>query len=230
MTAAKPALPARPGSPAEGAVLWDLDGVLVDSTRFHYEAYRRLLAEFGRDVAFDEFRNLFGLRNESILRRLLGELPPAEVHRLADRKEEIFRGLIAGKVEALPGAAELARRLRDAGVPMAIVSSTPRANIELILGSLGLAEAFDAIVGAEDVRRGKPNPEGVLTGAERLGTAPAECVVLEDAPVGIEGAKAAGMRAIGVATTRPPDRLSEADLVVERLDDPRVEALLLGDG
>jgi beta-phosphoglucomutase family hydrolase len=213
---------------AAKAVLWDLDGVLVDSTRFHYEAYRKLLAERGREIGFEEFRNLFGLRNEPILRRLLGELPPAEIERLADRKEELFRELIAGRVEALPGAADLARRLSDAGVPMAIVSSTPRANIELILGSLGLADAFDVVVGAEDARRGKPHPEGFLAAAERLGVAPGDCVVLEDAPEGIEGAKAAGMRCIGVATTRPPERLSEADLVVERLDHPRVEALLLG--
>ena len=225
MTAAKPAL-----SPVEGAVLWDLDGVLVDSTRFHYEAYRRLLGECGREISFDEFCNLIGLRNEAILRRLLGELPPAEVERLARRKEELFRGLIAGKVEALPGAAELARRLHEARVPMAIVSSTPRANIELILGSLGLAEAFAVVVGAEDARRGKPHPEGFLAAAERLGVAPADCVVLEDAPEGIEGAKAAGMRCIGVASTRPPERLSEADLVVDRLDDPRVEAFVLGGG
>jgi beta-phosphoglucomutase family hydrolase len=215
---------------AATAVLWDLDGVLVDSTRFHYEAYRKLLAECGREIGFDEFRNLFGLRNEAILRRLLSELPSAEVERLARRKEELFRELIAGKVEALPGAVGLAGRLREAGVPMAIVSSTPRANIELILGSLGLAEAFAAVVGAEDARHGKPHPEGFLAAAERLGAAPAECVVLEDAPEGIEGATAAGMRCIGVTTTRPAERLSEANLVVERLDDPQVEALLLGGG
>jgi len=225
MTAARPAL-----SSAEGAVLWDLDGVLVDSTRFHYEAYRRLLSESGRDIRFDEFRNLFGLRNDAILRRLLGELPPREVERLGQRKEELFRELIAGNVEALPGAAELVRRLREGGLSLAIVSSTPRANIELILGSLGLADAFAAVVGAEDARRGKPHPEGFLTAAKRLGVPPADCVVLEDAPEGIEGAKAAGMRCIGVATTRPPERLSQADLVVERLDDPRVEAFLLGSG
>jgi beta-phosphoglucomutase family hydrolase len=215
---------------ATTAVLWDLDGVLVDSTRFHHEAYRRLVAESGRDIGFDEFRNLIGLRNEAILRRLLGDLPPDEVERLADWKEELFRELIAGKVEALPGAADLARRLSETGVPMAIVSSTPRANIELILGSLGLAKAFAAVVGAEDALCGKPHPEGFLAAAERLGVVPAECVVLEDAPEGIQGAKAAGMRCIGVATTRPPERLSEADLVVGRLNDPQVEAFLLGGG
>ncbi len=211
------------------AVLWDLDGVLVDSARFHYEGYRRLLAELGRELDFDYYRqNLIGLRNETILGRVLGELEPGEAARLAARKEEFFREAIAGKVRALPGSAELVRRLRDADVRMAIVSSTPRANIELILASLGLADSFDAIVGAEDAERGKPDPEGFLVAAERLAVAPADCVVLEDAPEGIAGAKAAGMRALGVTTTRPPERLQEADLVVGRLDDPRVEAFLLG--
>lgn len=215
---------------AAGAVLWDLDGVLVDSTRYHYEAYREMLTGSGRELGFEEFRNLIGLRNETILRRLFGELPAGEVERLARRKEELFRERIAGNVEALPGAADLVRRLQREGVPMAIVSSTPRANIDLILGILGLGGAFSAIVGAEDAGRGKPDPEGFLVAAGRLGVAPADCVVLEDAPEGIEGAKAAGMRCVGVATTRPPERLRQADLVVESLDDPRVEAFLLGRG
>ena len=183
---------------AIAAVLWDLDGVLVDSTRFHHQAYRRLLAERGRAIGFEEFRGLIGLRNETILRRLLGDLPLEEVRRLARRKEEFFRELIAGNVEALAGAIELARRVRGGGVPMAIVSSTPRANIDLILGSLGLTGAFNAVVGAEDAARGKPDPEGFLVAAERLGAPPAGCVVLEDAPEGIEGAKAAGMRCVAV--------------------------------
>lgn len=210
------------------AVLWDLDGVLVDSTRYHYKAYQQLLEEAGRELSFDEFRSLIGLRNETILRRLIGDLPAAEAERLADRKEILFRGRIAGNVEALPGAAELVRRLRREGFLLAIVSSTPQANIELILASLGLADAFSAVVGAEDAQRGKPDPEGFLVAAERLRVPPADCVVLEDAPEGIEGAKAAEMRCIGVGTTRPLEKLSRADLVVERLNDPRVEAFLLG--
>jgi HAD superfamily hydrolase (TIGR01509 family) len=213
---------------AATAVLWDLDGVLVDSTRYHYEAFRELLSESGRDLGFDEFRTLIGLRNETILGRLFGELPADEVERLARRKEVLFRERIAGNVEALPGAAELARRLRREGVRMAIVSSTPRENIDLILGSLGLTYAFDAIVGAEDAERGKPDPEGFETAARRLGVAPAQCVVLEDAPEGLEGAKAAGMRCIGVGTTRPLEKLTRADLVVEGLDDPRAGDYLPG--
>lgn len=209
------------------AVLWDLDGVLVDSMPFHYEAYRRLAADHGRELTLDEFRDLIGLRNETIMRRLFGELTPEEASHRAERKERLFRELIEGNVEPLAGAAELVKRLREAGVPQAIVSSTPRANVELVLGSLGLRQAFAAVVGEEDAERGKPDPEGFLVATQRLGVEPAVCVVLEDAPAGIQAAKAAGMRAIGVATTRPPERLADADLVVERLDDARVAAMLL---
>ena len=104
----------------------------------------------------------------------------------------------------------------------AIVSSTPRANIEVMLQSLGLWEMFEVIVGEEDATRGKPDPEGFLTAAQRLGVPPEACVVIEDAPEGIAAGKAAGTRCIGVTTTRPADRLSEADLVVDTLEDERV--------
>lgn len=210
------------------AVLWDLDGVLVDTARYHYQAYRELMAELGRDLPEAEFQPLFGLRNEAILRTLLGELPRERVHELARRKEELYRRAVAGNIRALPGAAELVRRLAERGIPQAVVSSTPRENIDLVLASLGVAGAFRQIVAGEDVRRGKPDPEGFLLAAARLGVEPGGCVVLEDAPQGIEAARAAGMRCIGVATTRPPQALSRADLVVPRLDDPRVEPFLLG--
>lgn len=213
--------------PNAQAVLWDLDGVLVDSAPYHYRAFRQLLAERGRELGEDEFLRLLGLRNDAILRALLGELPWGEARALAARKEELFRQRIAGRVRALPGAEALVRRLTEAGMRQAIVSSTPRANIELILSSLGLRNAFDAIVGEEDAAKGKPDPEGFLVASRRLGVAPEACVVLEDAPEGVAAAKAAGMRAVAVATTRPRERLAQADLVVARLDDREVEAFLL---
>lgn len=212
------------------AVLWDLDGVLVDTARFHYLAYRRLMAELGRHLPEERFRPLFGLRNDAILRDLLGELPAQRIRELARRKEEHFRRLVAGNVRPLPGAAELVRLLRERGLPQAIVSSTPRPNIDLVLASLGLAEAFREIVAEEDVRRGKPDPEGFLLAARRLGVPPAGCVVLEDAPQGVAAARAAGMRCLAVATTRPRRALAQADLVVDRLDDPQAAAFLLGEG
>ena len=210
------------------ALLWDLDGVIVDSTGFHYEAYRRLLLEFGHEVDEAYFRReLFGRRNEDILHRLLPEVPQRDLPALAVRKEERYRSLLEGRrLRPLPGAEELVHRLAAAGMRQAIVSSTPRRNIEIALEALGLTGRFETIVSAEDVQRGKPDPQGYRLAAERLGLPPERCVVIEDAPPGIEAARAAGMRCIGVATTRPPDALSAADLVVATLEDARVLSFL----
>jgi beta-phosphoglucomutase family hydrolase len=210
------------------AVLWDLDGVLVDSAPFHFQAWRELMASLGRELSEVGFRRTFGWRNDAILRELVGDLPPAEVERLAARKEVLFREAARGNIVALPGALALLRLLRERGLRLALVSSTPRANIELVLSSLGLETAFDVVVGEEDVSRGKPDPEGFLLGAERLGVPPEECVVIEDAPVGVEAAKRGDMRCIGVSRNRPREALAKADLVVESLEDPAVDAFFGG--
>lgn len=211
------------------AVLWDLDGVIVDSAPLHYEAYRRVLEARGVALSEERFRGeLLGLRNEAILHALLGSLTPEEARRLAARKEAVFRRLLRGHVQALPGALRLLRRASRAGLRQAIVSSTPRRNIVVILAELGTAPLLDAIVGEEDAARGKPDPEGFLVAAERLGVPAGACVVIEDAPQGIAAGKAAGMRVIAVATTRPPERLAGADLVVPSLEDPRVWPFIAG--
>jgi beta-phosphoglucomutase family hydrolase len=210
------------------AVLWDLDGVLVDTARFHYEAWRQLLGELGRSLSEEEFRHTFGLRNDLILRDMLGKVPAEEVERLSERKESFFRRHAAGRVTPLPGAVELVRRARDGGRRMALVTSTPRANIDFVLEQVGLADTFDTIVAAEDVSRGKPDPEGFLLAAQRLGVAPQRCLVIEDAPGGIEAARRAGMRSLAVTTTQPRQDLAAADAVVDSLSDAAALSLLEG--
>jgi len=210
------------------AVLWDLDGVLVDSAPFHFQAWRELLASLGWELSEAVFRRTFGLRNDAILSDLVGDLPPGEMERLAARKEALFRRAALGNIVPLPGALGLLRLLRERGFKLALVSSTPHGNIDLILGSLGVEAAFDVIVGEEDVRRGKPDPEGFLLAARRLGVPPGECGVIEDAPVGVEAAKRGGMRCVGVSRDRPRDALAKADLVVETLEDPAVAAFFGG--
>lgn len=210
------------------AVLWDLDGVLVDSGSFHFQAWRELFASLGREFSEADFRRTFGLRNDAILRDLLGDLPLAEVERLGARKEALFRQAAGGNIAALPGALTLLRLLRERGFKLALVSSTPHANIELVLRSLDVEAAFDVTVAEEDVTRGKPDPEGFLLAAERLGVPPGECVVIEDAPAGVEAAKRGGMRCVGVYRGRPREALAKADLVVEDLEDPAVAAFFGG--
>ena len=208
------------------AVLWDMDGVLVDTAPFHYRAWRELFAGLGKDLTDKEFRRTFGLRNDDILRVNLGDMPRERLRKLGRRKEELFREAIRGRVQPLPGAVALVRRLRASGVDTAVVSSAPRQNVETLLDALGLGDAFDTLVAEEDAERGKPDPQGYLLAAERLGERPEDCVVIEDALGGVEAAKRAGMRCIGLAAGREPDALAQADLVVASLADDAVYSFL----
>jgi len=208
------------------AVLWDLDGVLVDTAPLHFQAWQELFQSVGKGFAEADFRRTFGLRNDAILGDILGELTPAEVERLAQRKEELYRDKVEGRVTAIPGAMDLLRRLQERGRKMAIVSSTPRENVRVVLRSLGLEGVFGAVVAEEDAPKGKPDPQGFLVAAEKLGVAAGECAVIEDAPGGVEAAKRAGMRCIGVTTSRPREALAGADLVVDSLEEATVYSFL----
>jgi beta-phosphoglucomutase len=205
-----------PASPR--AVLWDMDGVLVDSAEYHYAAWREALAREGVDLSYDAFRATFGQRNDTILRYLLGpDLPDSEVARIGDLKESLYRELVQTRgITPLCGVLDWLARLRDQGWRQAIASAAPRANVDAIVRALGIAHYFGAITSSEDVTRGKPDPQVYLIAAQRLGVPPARCVVVEDAPAGVEGARRAGMRCIGVTSTHPH---LDADLVVAALSD-----------
>ena len=143
-----------------------------------------------------------------------------EIHRISLRKEALYREVVAERgVEPLPGVREWLEALRDARVPCVIGSSTHRANIDLSLGLLGFGGFFAEIVTAEDVTRGKPDPQVFLAAAAKIAREPARCVVFEDALVGIAAARACGMKCVAVATTNAPELLREADRVVHRMDE-----------
>ena len=210
------------------AVLFDLDGVIVDSRPHHLDAWHQLARTHGLHHTPDYFTKTFGLRNDAILGGLIPGITADELARLAAEKEALFRDAARGRVEALPGVRELLDALDEASVPRAVVTSTPRQNLDLILASLGLSDRFQALVAEEDASKGKPDPEGFLVAARRLGAEPAGCIVIEDAPAGLRAAKAAGMRAIGVTTTHPAPELGDADLVVGSLAEGTVRAFVLG--
>jgi len=206
------------------AVLWDMDGVLVDTEPFHWQAWEKLSREAGFPMSYEDFQRTFGWRNEEILRELLGpNIPDQRVAELGDRKEELYRDAVRGRVKPLPGAIELLRKLREAGVRQAIASSAPRANIELILGELGIKGDFDAVLCERDVERGKPDPQIFLQAAGRLGVVPSRCLVIEDAVMGVQAARRAGMACLAVTTTHPAEGLREADEVVASLVEVTVE-------
>lgn len=198
------------------AVLWDMDGTLLDSAEYHWIAWREVMAHEGVALTHERFVASFGQRNDTILHEWLGEtLPLAEMARISDAKEQRYRELVRERgVQLLPGVEAWLLRLRDAGWRQAIASAAPRANVEAIMEALGIAAFFAAITSAEDVQRGKPDPQVFLLAAERLGVAPARCVVVEDAPAGLEGARRGGMHAIGVRSSHTN---LQADIVVDTL-------------
>lgn len=168
------------------------------------------------------FHAMFGRRNDAIIGGLLPDIAPPELRRLASRKEALFRESARGHLAALPGVLDLLPWLEERDIPRAIVTSTPRENLDMILDDLRLAGRFGALVAEEDASRGKPDPEGFLLAASRLGVRPDRCIVIEDAPAGLRAAKAGGMFAVGVTTTHPTEALAEADLVVSSLEEAPV--------
>ena len=197
------------------AVIFDWDGVVVDSSAHHERSWEVLASRRGLTLPADHFKRGFGKKNNVIIPDLGWATAPAEVDALAHEKEEIYRALVREKgITPLPGVRELLTALQGAGIPCAIGSSTERANLDCLLDLMDLRKFFRVIVSGEEVVHGKPDPSIFLLAAERLGFPPADCVVIEDALVGIEAAQRAGMRVLAVATTNPIDMLDSADAAV----------------
>jgi HAD superfamily hydrolase (TIGR01509 family) len=199
------------------AVLWDMDGTLIDSEEFHWLSWREALAKEGIVITREQFLSSFGQRNDSIISQWLGPAATAErINHIANAKEELYRDLIRKHgISPLPGVTFWVRTLHTQGWLQAIASAAPRANIDVVLKTLGAAHAFQAIVSAEDVHHGKPDPEVYVLAAARLGVPADKCIVMEDAAEGIAGARSAGMRTIGVGHNA---EFLNADVAVRCLD------------
>jgi HAD superfamily hydrolase (TIGR01509 family) len=183
------------------AVIFDMDGVLVDSGAHHREAWIRMLGELGVAAPPGFWRRTIGRPAVEAVPLLLGEpVGPAEARRLANRKHQHYVTLAARGMPAVPGVAAFVDMLRARAVPLAVATSARRSDAVELLGPLGLLDRFDAIVTAEDVTRGKPDPEVYLLAARRIDAEPESCLVFEDAIVGVHAARGAGMRVVGVAT------------------------------
>ena len=201
------------------AVIFDWDGVVIDSSAQHERAWEILAKEISKPLPDGHFLLGFGKKNQVIIPEILGwATDPTTITSLSNRKEEIYRELVqASGIHVLPGARELLAALLEAGIPRSIGSSTPRANLDAIFAATGLDAFFDAIACGDDVTHGKPAPDIFLLAAQRLHLPPADCLVIEDAHVGLEAARRAGMATLSVATTNPLADLQYADAAVESL-------------
>jgi HAD superfamily hydrolase (TIGR01509 family) len=213
---------------APRAVLWDMDGTLIDSEEFHWISWRDTMEKEDAPITREQFLATFGQRNDSIIAQWLGAAAtPDHIERIATKKEQLYRDLIRKHgMEPLPGVATWLHRLHENGWLQAIASSAPRENIDVVLEALSATHLFQGIVSAADVHHGKPDPEVYLMAASRLGAPPALSIVVEDAVAGVQGARRAGMRSIGVSRN---GKHLPADIVVqslELLDPSAFEALL----
>jgi beta-phosphoglucomutase len=199
--------------------IFDWDGVLIDSSSHHEESWRLLAAEQSKVLPEGFFKATFGMKNEEIIPRFLGWAEDTDaVRTLSLRKEELYRDVVREQgIEPLPGVQAWLQELKQREVPCIIASSTHRENIRLSLDLLGLSGMFVDMVTSEDVTLGKPHPQVFLKAAEVISMPPAQCIVFEDAHVGIEAARAAGMAVVALSTTHPAESLRDADLIVASL-------------
>lgn len=209
----------------EIGVIFDMDGVLVDSADAHLSSWKLMAEEHGLPVSDSQVADTFGRQNRDIIPLLFGPVTTERLQALADRKEAIYRELVHGEVPVVDGAGELVRALRARGARLAIGSSAPRANIDLVLEALSLAACFDAVISGDDVTRGKPDPEVFTKACDALKLPPARCIVIEDAPAGITAAVRAGAVGVAILIHHPRAAFDGATLAVPRLVDLAPDAI-----
>jgi beta-phosphoglucomutase len=194
-----------------------MDGVLVDSADHHYQSWRLLGNELGIDLQRDLFDQTFGRQNKDIIPIVFAEVDPERVRVLGERKEMLYRDLIRDDPPVVEGAVALVHALHDCGASLAVGSSAPRANVELVLAAMGVSSVFSAIVTGDEVTRGKPDPQVFTLCCEALQLDPDRCVVIEDAPAGVEAALAAGTRAVAVMIHHDASAFANASLRISSL-------------
>jgi beta-phosphoglucomutase len=200
------------------AVIFDMDGVLIDSYDAHFAGWKAMYRELGLDYGEKDFAADFGRTSRDILFRRFGDqLTDARLHELDERKEALFRDSLRKQFTAMDGSLELIDALATAGFRIGVGSSAPPENIDLCLEKLGRRKTIAAIVTGKDVTRGKPDPQVFQLAARRLEVEPASCAVVEDAVHGIEAANRAGMKSVALVGTATREQLSEADLIVDSL-------------
>jgi len=193
-----------------------MDGVIVDSNPFHKIALKQFCKKYGKDLTEDELREkIYGRRNQDWLTNIFGRLDPDKMKAYADEKEALFREVYEGDIEPVDGLPSFLRKLQELRIPRAIATSAPRSNVDFTLEKTKTGKYFDTILDDSFVNKGKPDPEVYLKTADALKFQPSNCVVFEDSLAGVEAAKNAGCKVVGLTTTHTREELQGTDLVIE---------------
>lgn len=208
-------------------VIFDMDGVLADTGPIHYESWVKLAKQIGVKFSKKFFNLTFGQQSVTITRELVGpKIEQEVVEKWADLKERYYREMVKDELKPLPGALVLIKVLHARNFKLAVGSSGPPENVELLLSTLSIKDYFDVIITAAEVKNGKPAPDVFLIAAEKLNIKVDNCLVIEDAPVGIAAARKAGMKVIALRTTHCNVELLDADMTVQDLSSINLKDIL----
>ena len=204
------------------AFIFDIDGTIIDSMPYHGKSWEAFLVRHGLAYEGDAFlRRTAGRTGTELMRELLGPMSDAAAWSLVHEKEALYRDLFRPVFREIAGFREFARRAKAQGIAIACATAGDGDNIAFAVAGLAMDGEFDALVGANDVARGKPEPDLFLLAAGRMGVLPHDCIVFEDAPLGIEGARRAGMHAVAVTSGEPASTLAAPAHVLADISDYR---------
>lgn len=208
------------------AVLFDMDGVIVDSNPFHKVSLKQFCKSHGHDLSEEQLREkIYGRANKDWIPNVFGPIDPVLAKQYADEKEALFREIYKNDIRPVDGLIEFLEALEKAGVPKAIATSAPRANVDFTLEKTGTGKYFKTILDEAFVSKGKPDPEIYLLTAKAVGLPPQKCIVIEDSLSGVKAGKGAGCKVIGITTTHTREELSETDLVIDNFQNLQLSTL-----
>ncbi len=207
------------------AVIFDMDGVLVDNSEIHNRTWQMICRKYGKDISTNEIRSIFGGTNKIFVSRLLGKNDEKDINAIAIEKEALYRKLYEETIQLPEGLLNLLIELKTYKIPMAVATSAPTENMDFVLDKLNIRNYFDVLVDETYVKRGKPDPEIYLITAKKLGLKPQQCVVIEDSVFGIQSALAAGMKVVGITSTFSVDKINQADIIIKSFREINVEKI-----
>lgn len=202
------------------AVIFDMDGTLINSTKADFLAWQKLFSFYGKSLTYEEYIPLLGIKSAQVVKEFLPVKNDEEIQMALTQKLVFFHEYVAENgIYPVPYADVFLKQIKQLDIPVALATSSRKAKMEMVMTKVNLVTLFDAIVTGGDVKNGKPAPDIFIKAAEKLGVRPQDCIVFEDASNGVKAAKNAFMKCVAVSSTQSPESLREADLVIDSFKD-----------